>query len=49
MRALIEMTSDTLRRWLQSQGWDVPLTARELRKAARDSGEDIAATTAWSR
>jgi transcriptional regulator with XRE-family HTH domain len=37
------MTSETLRRWRQSQGWDVPRMARELRKAARDSGEDVAA------
>jgi hypothetical protein len=43
MRALTDMTSETLRRWRQSQGWDVPRMARELRKAAKDSGEDIAA------
>jgi transcriptional regulator with XRE-family HTH domain len=43
MRALTDVTSETLRRWRQSQGWDVPRMARELRKAARDSGEDIAA------
>src|SRR5512140_162350 len=32
-----------LRQWRESQGWDVPRMARELRKAARDSGEDVAA------
>jgi hypothetical protein len=43
MRALTDVTSETLRRWRESQGWDVPRMARELRKAARDSGEDVAA------
>jgi transcriptional regulator with XRE-family HTH domain len=43
MRALTEVTNENLRRWRQSQGWDVPRMARELRKAARDSGEDVAA------
>ena len=43
MRALTDVTSETLRLWRQSQGWDVPRMARELRKAARDSGEDVAA------
>jgi len=43
MRALTDVTSETLRRWRQSKGWDVPRMARELRKAARDSGEDVAA------
>jgi len=43
MRALTDVTSENLRRWRQSQGWDVPRLARELRKAAKDSGEDIAA------
>ena len=43
MRALTDVTSETLRRWRQSQGWDVPRMARELRRAARDSGEDVAA------
>src|SRR5215831_1481638 len=43
MRALTDVTSETLRQWRQSQGWDVPRMARELRKAARDSGEDVAA------
>jgi transcriptional regulator with XRE-family HTH domain len=40
---LTDVTSEALRRWRQSQGWDVPRMARELRKAARDSGEDVAA------
>ena len=43
MRALTDVTSETLRLWRQAQGWDVPRMARELRKAARDSGEDVAA------
>jgi transcriptional regulator with XRE-family HTH domain len=43
MRALTDVTSEALRRWRQSQGWDVPRMARELRKAARESGEDVAA------
>ena len=40
---MTDVTSESLRRWRQSQGWDVPRMARELRKAARDSGEDVAA------
>jgi transcriptional regulator with XRE-family HTH domain len=43
MRTLTDVTSETLRLWRQSKGWDVPRMARELRKAARDSGEDVAA------
>src|SRR6516164_5944326 len=42
-RMLTDVTSETLRRWRESQGWDVPRMARELRKAARDTGEDVAA------
>ena len=38
-----DVTSQTLRLWRESKGWDVPRMARELRKAARDSGEDVAA------
>jgi len=37
------MTGETLRRWREGKGWDVPRMARELRRAARDSGEDVAA------
>ena len=40
---MTDVTSETLRLWRQSRGWDVPRMARELRKAARDSGEDVAA------
>jgi hypothetical protein len=40
---LTDVTSETLRQWRQSKGWDVPRMARELRKAARDTGEDVAA------
>ena len=43
MRALTDVTGETLRSWRQSKGWDVARMARELRKAARDSGEDVAA------
>ena len=42
-RAVTDVTSETLRRWREAQGWDVPRMARELRKAARDTGEDVAA------
>jgi transcriptional regulator with XRE-family HTH domain len=38
-----DVTNETLRLWRESQGWDVPRMARELRKAARDTGEDVAA------
>jgi transcriptional regulator with XRE-family HTH domain len=41
--ALTDLTGENLRRWRESQGWDVPRMARELRKAARVSGEDVAA------
>ena len=40
---MTEVTSETLRRWRESQGWDVPRMARELRNAAKGSGEDVAA------
>ena len=40
---MTDVTSKTLRRWRESQGWDVPRMARELRKAAKVSGEDVAA------
>ena len=40
---MTEVTGETLRRWRESQGWDVPRMARELRRAARHSGEDVAA------
>ena len=43
VRALADVTSESLRLWRESRGWDVPRMARELRKAARDSGEDVAA------
>jgi transcriptional regulator with XRE-family HTH domain len=38
-----DVTSQALRRWREAQGWDVPRMARELRKAARDTGEEVAA------
>jgi transcriptional regulator with XRE-family HTH domain len=38
-----DVTSETLRQWREAKGWDVPRMARELRKAARDTGEDVAA------
>ena len=40
---MTDVTSQTLRQWRESKGWDVPRMARELRKAARDTGEDVAA------
>jgi transcriptional regulator with XRE-family HTH domain len=40
---LNDVTGEALRRWRESQGWDVPRMAREIRKAARDCGEDVAA------
>jgi hypothetical protein len=40
---LTGVTSETLRQWREAKGWDVPRMARELRKAARDTGEDAAA------
>ena len=40
---MTDVTNETLRLWRESQGWDVPRMARELRKAARDTGEDVAA------
>ena len=43
MHALTDETGEILRQWRESQGWDVPRMARELRKAAKGSGEDIAA------
>ena len=43
MRAVAEVTGENLRLWRESRGWDVPRMARELRKAARDTGEDVAA------
>jgi hypothetical protein len=42
-RASTDVTSETLRQWRESKGWDVPRMARELRKAAREGGEDVAA------
>jgi len=41
--AVAEVAGRDLRTWRESQGWDVPRLARELRKAARETGEDIAA------
>ena len=38
-----DATGETLRLWRESMGWDVPRMARELRKVARASGEDVAA------
>ena len=40
---MTDVTSESLRRWREAKGWDVPRMARELRKAARDTGEDVAA------
>jgi hypothetical protein len=35
--------TQTLRQWRESKGLDVPRMAREPRKAAQDTGEDVAA------
>jgi transcriptional regulator with XRE-family HTH domain len=43
MGVLADVSSENLRLWRESRGWDVPRMARELRKAARDTGEDVAA------
>jgi transcriptional regulator with XRE-family HTH domain len=43
VRALTDVTGEKLRLWREAKGWDVPRMARELRKVARDSGEDVAA------
>src|SRR6516225_1334989 len=40
---MTEVTSQTLRLLRESRGWDVPRMARELRNAARETGEDVAA------
>ena len=40
---MTDVTGETLRQWRESQGWDVPRMARELRRVARNSGEDVAA------
>ena len=40
---MTDVTSETLRQWRESRGWDVPRMARELRNAAKGSGEDVAA------
>jgi transcriptional regulator with XRE-family HTH domain len=38
-----DVTGEQLRMWREAKSWDVPRMARELRKIARDSGEDVAA------
>ena len=40
---MTDVSSQALRLLRESKGWDVPRMARELRKAARDTGEDVAA------
>ncbi|HZD15036.1 MAG TPA: hypothetical protein VE196_07905 [Pseudonocardiaceae bacterium] len=40
---MADVTGEKLRLWRETKGWDVPRMARELRKVARDSGEDVAA------
>lgn len=40
---MTDVTGEKLRLWREAQGWDVPRMARELRRVARDSGEDVAA------
>jgi hypothetical protein len=43
MRALTDVTGENLRLCREANGWDVPRMAREIRKAATDSGENVAA------
>ena len=43
VHTLTDVTSETLRQWREARGWDVPRMARELRNAAKGSGEDVAA------
>jgi hypothetical protein len=38
-----DVSSQSLRLLRESRGWEVPRMARELRRAARKSGEDVAA------
>jgi hypothetical protein len=38
-----DVSSQSLRLLRESRGWDVPRMARELRRAAREPGEDVAA------
>lgn len=40
---MTDVTGEKLRLWREAKAWDVSRMARELRKAARDSGEDVAA------
>lgn len=40
---MTDVTGGKLRGWREAKGWDVPRMARELRKVARESGEDVAA------
>ena len=40
---MTDVSSQTWRMLRESRGWDVPRMARELRRAARDTGEDVAA------
>ena len=40
---MTDVTSQALRLLRESKGWDVPRMAREIRRAARDTGEDVAA------
>ena len=40
---MTDVTGEQLRTWREARGWDVPRMARELRKIAKDSGEDVAA------
>jgi hypothetical protein len=39
------VTGAQLHTWREAAGWDVPQMARELRKIAKDSGEDVAPVT----
>src|SRR6266568_2643512 len=47
--AMPGMDGGTLRAWRRSRGWDVPEVARQLRRAAREAGVDIAAPSGLTR
>jgi hypothetical protein len=40
---LTDVSGEQLRLWREAMGWDVPRMARELRRVAKGSGEDVAA------
>jgi hypothetical protein len=43
VRAMPAIDGAALRAWRRSRSWDVPEMARQLRRAARDTGQTVAA------